>query len=114
MAFVSICIIGLDRDWCCAPDTNLLRPDLVVLLTLSEAAQAKRGGFGNERYETPEIQKKVAANFEQLFDASYWRRVDADKTVDELHTELVALTTKIISAVEESEPKLLSWSCTET
>ena len=41
---------GLDMDWCKAPETGLLKPDLVVLLTLNAEAMAKRGGFGNERY----------------------------------------------------------------
>lgn len=103
----TIYFAGLQQDWCCSAEANLLRPDLVLLLTLSETAQAERGGFGNERYETPEIQKKVAANFELLFDNGYWRRVDAGKSIVDLHTELLALTKDTITAIEETEIQLL-------
>lgn len=43
-------LTGLSLDWCKAPETNLLKPDLVCYLTLSPEAMAKRGGFGDERY----------------------------------------------------------------
>lgn len=102
-------VVGLEQDWCCSAEANLLRPDLVLLLTLSEAAQAQRGGFGNERYETPEIQKKVAANFELLFDDAYWKRIDAGKNIDDLHIELLALTNDTIRKTEETEIQLLRW-----
>lgn len=41
---------GLDIEWCKAPETGLLKPDLVLLLTMSASAISKRGGFGDERY----------------------------------------------------------------
>lgn len=40
---------GLDLEWCKAPETGLLKPDLVMLLTMTAAAISKRGGFGSER-----------------------------------------------------------------
>lgn len=40
---------GLDLKWCKAPETGLLKPDLVLLLTMTAEAIANRGGFGNER-----------------------------------------------------------------
>lgn len=92
---------GLDFDWCKSPDTGLLRPDLVVYLTLSEEAMAKRGGFGNERYETTEIQKKVGKVFEKLVEKDNWRIVDADKTEDELSVELEKLLVEKIQNVTE-------------
>lgn len=41
---------GLDVEWCKAPEVGLLKPDLVLWLTMSASAISKRGGFGNERY----------------------------------------------------------------
>lgn len=83
-----------------------------MLLTLSEEAQAKRGEFGKERYETTEIQKKVAANFEAIFDADYWRRVNADQNVEQLHEVLLNWTEEAIVAAEATEPMLLRWKWT--
>jgi dTMP kinase len=97
---------GLDFDWCKSPDTGLLRPDLVVYLTLSEEAMSKRGGFGNERYETSEIQKNVAKAFENLMDKSYWKVIDADKTEDQLSSELEKLVVEQIETVDEKIGKL--------
>lgn len=42
-------IVGLNLDWCKAPEKNLLKPDLVLYLTLTTDAIVKRGGFGDER-----------------------------------------------------------------
>jgi dTMP kinase len=40
---------GLNYNWCRAPEAGLLKPDVVLMLTLSQEAMAKRGGFGEER-----------------------------------------------------------------
>lgn len=41
---------GLDLEWCKAPEAGLLKPDRVLLLTMTASAISKRGGFGDERY----------------------------------------------------------------
>lgn len=40
---------GLDLDWCKAPEAGLLKPDLVLFLTLTEEAAKARSGYGEER-----------------------------------------------------------------
>lgn len=40
---------GLDLDWCKAPEAGLLKPDIVLFLTLSEEAAKARSGYGEER-----------------------------------------------------------------
>ncbi|XP_031629968.1 thymidylate kinase-like [Contarinia nasturtii] len=47
---------GLDIEWCKAPEIGLLKPDLVLFLTVTPSVISKRGGFGDERYEVPEFQ----------------------------------------------------------
>lgn len=54
---------SLTLAWARAPEVGLPRPDLVVFLDLSEEAAAARGGFGDERYETSEMQRRVRALF---------------------------------------------------
>lgn len=43
---------GLSLAWCKNAEANLLKPDLVLLLSLSNEAILRRGGFGAERYGT--------------------------------------------------------------
>lgn len=40
---------GMDLEWCKAPEAGLLKPDMVLLLTMTADAISKRGGFGDER-----------------------------------------------------------------
>ncbi|XP_062550472.1 thymidylate kinase [Armigeres subalbatus] len=88
---------GLNMDWCKGPEAGLIKPDLVLLLTLTAEAMAKRGGFGNERYEVPTLQKKVMEKFHTLKDDSYWRVIDADKKEDTLTTELCEMVMESIA-----------------
>lgn len=92
---------GLDFEWCKSPEKGLLRPDLVVYLTLTDEVMAKRGGFGEERYESSEMQKKVKKMFEKMIDAPLWQVVDADKTEDNLSEELEKLVVRKIQNVDE-------------
>lgn len=77
---------GLDLEWCKAPERGLLRPDAVLYLNMPIEAAQKRGGFGEERYETSDLQKAVRANFEQLTE-DWWTIVDATGTVEEVAEE---------------------------
>lgn len=74
---------GLTTEWCKAPDVGLPAPDTIIYLDLAEEAAAKRGGFGEERYERAEIQKKVRNAFTSLHDRR-WTTIDASGTVDEV------------------------------
>ena len=50
---------GLDQQWCKHSETGLVKPDCLMYMEISEDAAKKRGGFGEERYETTEMQKNV-------------------------------------------------------
>ncbi|XP_035911688.1 thymidylate kinase [Anopheles stephensi] len=95
---------GLDLEWCKAPEAGLLKPDLVILLTLSPEALARRGGFGDERYEVPAFQKKVIEKYGLLKDDRYWKAIDADKTFDDLTVELYE---EVLRTVENAGDKPL-------
>ncbi|XP_041353676.1 thymidylate kinase-like isoform X2 [Gigantopelta aegis] len=88
---------GFTIDWCCQADIGLPRPDTVLYLTLSSEAASKRGDFGDERYETVAFQKLVAQNFEKLskMDDS-WEVIDADRSVDEVHSQIYNITKRLI------------------
>lgn len=92
---------GLDFEWCKVPEKGLLRPDLVVYLTLTDEVMARRGGFGEERYESSDMQKKVKKMFEKLIETPLWQVIDADKTEDSLNNELEKLVVGKIQNVDD-------------
>ena len=53
---------GLSVDWCTS-DNGLLVPDVVVHLTSAEYYE----GFGEERYETTELQEKVKQKYSEVY-----------------------------------------------
>ncbi|OCH86951.1 thymidylate kinase [Obba rivulosa] len=83
---------GLPYTWCRAPDAGLPAPDITLLLDVSPEAQAKRGGFGAERYEQTELQERVRAAFERVGDemggGGRWVVVDADAEQEAVAREL--------------------------
>ncbi|KAJ1528846.1 hypothetical protein ONE63_007218 [Megalurothrips usitatus] len=85
---------GMDLQWCWNPEIGLLEPDAVFLLNLSEEAAAMRGGFGQERYENLDFQKQVKENF-MAMKSSSWKLIDADKSLEDLHLEIMELFNKV-------------------
>ncbi|XP_045415481.1 thymidylate kinase [Lemur catta] len=81
-------------DWCKQPDVGLPKPDLVLFLQLRLADAAQRGAFGRERYEDRAFQERALRCFQQLMgDATVnWKIVDASKSIEEVHEEILALS----------------------
>ncbi|CAJ2645378.1 unnamed protein product [Trifolium pratense] len=57
---------GLNIEWCKALKIGLLALDLVAYHDISPDKVAERGGYGDERYEKLEFQKKVAKHYKVL------------------------------------------------
>ncbi|KAG8639805.1 thymidylate kinase isoform X2 [Manihot esculenta] len=75
---------GLDFEWCKAPEIGLLAPDLVLYLDIPPEKAAERGGYGGERYEKLEFQRKVAECYQALRDPS-WKKIEREKQIIVLH-----------------------------
>ena len=88
---------GLDLEWCRAPEVGLPRPDALMYLELSLEDAAKRGGFGEERYETTEMQRAVKASFEAMRE-DWWDVIDANRDPDVIQDEVLRIA---LSAVEK-------------
>ncbi len=73
--------------------TGGLVPDLTILLDLS-AEQAAARGSDVDRFENegPALQESVHAEYERLAaeDPGRWRRVSGERTVDEVHVDVLA------------------------
>lgn len=81
---------GLSYQWCKAPDVGLPEPDVTIFLDLSVEEASRRGGYGEERYESVSMQSKVREAFAQIrkdMPQGKWVVVDAGKSVDEVAAE---------------------------
>ena len=90
------------------PTRGLLRPDAVLYLNMPIEAAQKRGRFGEERYETLELQKAVRANFEQLTE-DWWTVVDAQGTMDEVHAVAKGVAMDAVERCNKGAPFSRLW-----
>ncbi|CDP14317.1 unnamed protein product [Coffea canephora] len=100
----------LDFLWCKTPEKGLLAPDLVVYLDISPEKAAERGGYGGERYEQLEFQKKVAQSYHKLFDAS-WKIVDATLPIEEIEEQLRDVALDCLVTCQKGKSLSQLWSC---
>ncbi|KAF4713768.1 hypothetical protein FOZ62_005721 [Perkinsus olseni] len=74
----------VDFEWCKSVDVGLPKPDMVVFLDLSPEAAARRGAYGEERYEKKEVQVKVRRMYTRFEKEPFWQIFDADKPAEEV------------------------------
>lgn len=100
-----------DIDWCKAPDAGLPEPDLVIFLRLDHAAAESRGGYGGERYEVTDLQRRVANNFDKLRvdSPSRWRQIDASRDIDAVRRDVERFVQTAIDIAATTEVSSL-WS----
>ncbi|KAJ3129640.1 hypothetical protein HK098_000791 [Nowakowskiella sp. JEL0407] len=91
---------GLPLDWCKYPDVGLPQPDVVIFMDVPPEDAALRDGFGNERYEKLDFQKKVYLTFKKLEDPT-WKCVDASKDPDAVHEEIFSIYESIRTQVRQ-------------
>lgn len=60
------------------------------------------------RYEIPEFQQKVRKCFDKLYDASYWQKIDANHTEDDLTKMLAQYAEETIDS-SSNEPLKYLW-----
>lgn len=74
---------GMDLNWCLQPDIGLLKPDLTLFLSTQDVDNnAEKCGFGNERYETVQFQKKVKKTFITLLENEMRKGDESIRIVD--------------------------------
>lgn len=79
-----------DIEWLYSPDRGLPRPDITLFLTLSLKELGGRKGWGEERYEKEEFQKKVRESFELVFERQGEGHTICSLDVDNLSIEDVS------------------------
>ncbi|KAG6918173.1 hypothetical protein DXG01_016158 [Tephrocybe rancida] len=96
---------GLPYEWCRAPDIGLPAPDLTLFLDITPEAAKSRGGYGEERYEKEEMQRRVGEIFrrigmELVEDGGLWVDLDAGKEKDVVAEELWQVVEPLTREVE--------------
>ena len=75
----------------------------MIFLSLSSDAAALRGGYGEERYEKEEMQRRVREVFAQLQqdpkDAGDWRVVDASGSMEEVSDRIWRVVEPVLENV---------------
>ncbi|KIJ65233.1 hypothetical protein HYDPIDRAFT_89037 [Hydnomerulius pinastri MD-312] len=84
---------GLPYEWCRGPDVGLPAPDLTLFLSIEPEEARKRGGYGEERYEKEEVQKKVKGVFERIGremseGSGSWVVINANQNTDEVASDI--------------------------
>jgi dTMP kinase len=72
----------LSFEWCKSPDIGLPAPDLVLFLDITPEKAKERGGYGDERYEKEEMQKRVREIFHRIGDDMHKETILGDEGVD--------------------------------
>ncbi|XP_004304003.1 PREDICTED: thymidylate kinase [Fragaria vesca subsp. vesca] len=101
---------GLDIEWCKAPEIGLLAPDVVLYLDIPPEKAAERGGYGGERYEQLEFQKKVGQRYKDLHSAN-WKIIDACSTMEDVEKQLREIVLGYVKTCQEGKPLSCLWSC---
>ena len=95
----------LSLDWAWCPEIGLPQPDLVYFLDISSADAAKRGGYGEERYETEKMQTRVRSLFTKLFgrlpDISI-QVIDAGGSMDDVASNIITTFDEVAATIDTS------------
>ncbi len=92
-----------DEKYALVPDQGLLRPDLVIQLDMPVDELKKRTGFGEERYEKEELQKKVQENYKLFHKKIYWRLINANQDKQKVHEDIVEVVKTLIALYDKEE-----------
>ena len=85
---------SLGLEWARSPEVGLPLPDLCIFLDITPEAAAERGGFGNEKYETNDMQRTVRSLFHRLMelpDGEQIRVLNAGRSISEVELDISRL-----------------------
>jgi len=97
---------ALGYEWCRAPDIGLPAPDLTLFLNVDPEVAMLRGGYGEERYETREVQRKVREVFERIGremnegGSGKWVVVDAGQDRDKVAQDIWEAVEPVLNRVD--------------
>lgn len=69
---------------------------------------AKRGNYGEERYEKVDFQLKVQESFHKIIGKT-WMHIDASQAIDKIQNDIQAEADRVIEAAKE-QPVQTLWN----
>lgn len=101
----------LDYEWCRVPDVGLPAPDITLFLDVSADVARKRGGYGEERYEKEDVQRRVRDVFVRISEhvqggGGRWEVIDADETQEEVQEVVWKTVQELVAGVDAPLEKL--------
>ncbi|KAK1071508.1 Thymidylate kinase [Friedmanniomyces endolithicus] len=102
---------GMDLKWCRQPEVGLPRPDVCVFLDVDTEVARRRGGFGEERYENAEMQRRVRELFAELqargrHEGDDIVEVDAGMEVEEVQNRIWRVVDGVVNKMAAEEMTL--------
>jgi len=97
---------SLDLKWARKPDEGLPRPDVCVFLDISSEDAAKRGGYGEEKYEKKEMQDRVRELFTILREGPEkddFVTVNGGNSLVKVHEEVIMVVEGVVANVDASQ-----------
>lgn len=97
---------SLDLSWARQPEVGLPRPDVCLFLDISAVDAAKRSGFGEERYESTEMQNRVRELFSVLRaspENDDFVTIDAGRSASEVEKDVLDVVLKVCKRVDSGK-----------
>lgn len=99
---------GLPYEWCRSPDIGLPAPDLVLFLDITPEKARERGGYGNERYEKEEMQRRVREQYKRIESENIvqWATIDAGREREQVAADIWAHVEPLVDGINHAVAKL--------
>ena len=100
---------GMDLEWCKTCDRGLPSPDCIIYLDMPVEDAAKRGAFGEERYEKIDFQIKVREKFMALKEADEaagavpWHTVDAAQSIEAIKEQIQKIADETMDKAKDQD-----------
>lgn len=94
---------SLSLEWARYPEIGLPLPDLCLFLDITPEVAAKRGGYGNEKYETSAMQKRVRELFYDLMklpDGQNMKVLDARRSIEDVENSVMFNVDRAIGTLQ--------------
>ena len=100
---------GMSLHWCKVCDAGLPAPDAVLFLDMDVDEAARRGAYGEERYERVDMQRRVQANFRAMRDGGgcgEWHTLDAARPQEDVAADMLRIARDTVRSVGERAARM--------
>jgi dTMP kinase len=88
---------GLKLDWLLSLDKGMPKADLVIVIDIKPKTLVSRSKNVVDTFEKDlELIRRVKKNYRMLANKFNWRIVEGEKSVDEVHKQVLKIITKIV------------------